>query len=126
MTEQQYCIWLRSLGEAQAFPDGVAILQALDDALFVVVPAAEVRVSETDLRRLGRDLQARRWPSTVTELSWGAVYYARIPIGGRVPGIAYSARYPVYGPRRPAGIWISEEFIAKGLESEIRVALEGH
>ena len=77
---------LSSLREAQSHLDGVVYIQDADTTLYVVTPAIRVRASEAVLKQLGADLVRIYWNEPIVSHFWGAVRYARVPMGNRVHG----------------------------------------
>lgn len=106
---------LKSLDEAKAHSDGIAILE--DDyggQIFVVCHAHTIRCSEDVLRQLLVDLD---------DITWGTpdkarILYERKPVGSSIAG-------GMGGARVGSEIWIHPELKDKGLEKAIVEVIEG-
>ena len=108
---------LRSLDEAKAASDGVAILQGDDGGqIYVVSPASKVACSANTLRDLLVDLDAIAWPGNPADMR--RVFYERLPLGAGVAG-------GMGGGHVGIEPWIHEEFVRAGLQANILDVLAG-
>jgi hypothetical protein len=119
---------LRSLDEARAVDDGVAVLEGdLGGRIYAVFPAAIIRCSEEQMIALARDLDAH---ARCTAGAAGqdheaagsgevAVYYERHRIGAAIAGGAGG------GVVLPGG-WVHDQFVRAGIEATVLAVVAGH
>ncbi len=109
---------LSSLKEAQSHLDGVVYIQDADTTLYVVTSAIGVRASEAVLKQLGADLVRIYWNEPIVSQFWGAVRYARVPMGNRVHG---DSKFIIV----TSEIWVVPKLVERGLDADIRAVIEG-
>jgi len=106
---------LRSLDEAQAFPDAVVILEGdYGDQVYVTCPVQRVRCSEAELDQLLRDLDALEWDDP----QGASVFYERVPTGAGVAG-------GMGGGEVAEGVWVHDRLARVGLVTAITDVVEG-
>lgn len=117
---------LRSLDEARAVDDGVAVLEGdFGGRIYAVFPAAIVGCSEEGLVELARDLDAHARFATGGQTGGPAgtgdvaVYFERHCIGAAIAGGAGG------GVVLPGG-WVHDEFVRAGVEQPILAVVAGH
>jgi hypothetical protein len=119
---------LRSLDEARAAGDGVAVLEGdLGGRIYAVFPSAIVRCSEEGLLELAYDLDAHaRSAAAAAGRGDGAagagevaVYFERHRVGAAIAGGSGG------GVVLPGG-WVHDQFVRAGIESTVLAVVAGH
>jgi hypothetical protein len=117
---------LRSLDEARAVDDGVAVLEGdFGRRIYAVFPAAIVGCSEEALVELARELDAHvrsaagSGPNGHAGTGEFALYFERHRVGAAIAGGAGG------GVVLPGG-WVHDVFVRAGIEQPILAVVAGH
>jgi hypothetical protein len=107
---------LKSLEEAQNYPDGVVVLEGdWGGFIYLVCPASLVKCSVATLTKLLEDLSKLVWGHTDGGTQ---IYYERQPLGTFIAGGSG-------GGRVTEGVWVHPRFARYNLQSTIEDILSG-
>lgn len=106
---------LRSLGEAQAAPDGVVVLEGdYGGQIYLTCPARLVKCDLDTLEQLLADLDGMAWRDS----DGARVFFEHQPIGAGVTG-------GMGGGRVTDGVWLHPNLLALRIEHGVREVIEG-